>query len=573
MATSIQLTPDTEHRFEFDAGMNAERLLTHFDRIADGPDAVPRLRRFILDLAVRGKLVPQDPNDEPAPELLRRIAAEKARLVKAGEIRKPRELGVGEALTVPFEVPQSWHWVRLDSMGAIIGGGTPSANEPTNFAEPGHGIPWLTPADLGNHSGLFVSRGSRNLSEKGLQSSSATLMPAGTVLFTSRAPIGYVAIASNPISTNQGFKSVVPYVPDCSRFIALAMQCFAPEIDAKAPGTTFREVSGKIVAGVPFPLPPLAEQRRIVAKVDELMALCDRLEVARTERETTRNRLAAASLARLNAPVPDPAAFRKDAAFALDNLTPLTTRPDQIKALRQTILSLAIRGKLVPQAPSDEPASELLKRRKVAVLRTGPFEVPELWAWVIVGAVASSRLGKMLDKAKNKGTPQKYLRNINVRWFDFDLSDLLEMRFEDSELPEFALREGDVLICEGGEPGRAAVWDDREPDIYFQKAIHRVRFLDFVDSNFFVKALRESARDGRLAEYFTGTGIKHFTGKGLAAYSFPLPPLAEQHRIVAKVDELMALCDRLEVSLTTRDETRGRLLESVLHEALEQIRN
>ena len=187
-----------------------------------------------------------------------------------------------------------------------------------------------------------------------------------------------------------------------------------------------------------------------------------------------------------------------------------------------------------------------------------------------VGAVAVTRLGKMLDKAKNKGTPRRYLRNINVRWFDFDLSDLLEMRFEDSELSEFTLQFGDVLICEGGEPGRAAVWDGREDDIYFQKAIHRVRFLTIVDSGFFVKALRASADDGRLAEYFTGTGIKHFTGKRLAAYLFPLPPLPEQHRIITRVDELIALCDRLEASLATGEDTRRRLLDALLREVLMQ---
>ena len=398
--------------------MNANLLLTHFDRIADAPDAVPRLRRFILDLAVRGRLVPQEPDDEPASELVKRIEAEKGRLVRAGEIREPRDLDDGEAITVPFEIPQSWQLARLDSVGAIVGGGTPSANEAVNFAEPGQGIPWLTPADLGRYSELYVSRGSRDLTEKGLQSSSATLMPGGTVLFTSRAPIGYVAIAANPLSTNQGFKSIVPYVPDCSRFIALAMQCFAPEIDAKAPGTTFREVSGKIVAGVPFPLPPLAEQHRIVAKVDELMALCDRLEVARTARETTRNRLAAASLACLNAPGPDPAAFRKDAAFALENLTPLTTRPDQIKALRQTILNLAVRGKLVSQDPKDEPASELMERacRRMSLLvKSGEvskmkavnpvtmtdelFAVPKGWQW--------TRLGE-LSKLITKGSSPKW---------------------------------------------------------------------------------------------------------------------------------------------------------------------
>ena len=186
------------------------------------------------------------------------------------------------------------------------------------------------------------------------------MLPKGTVLFTSRAPIGYVAIAANPISTNQGFKSIVPYIVDCSRFVATAMKAFAPEIDAKAPGTTFKEVSGKIVAAIAFPLPPLAEQHRIVAKVDELMGLCARLETTRASREAARDRLAAASLARLNAP--DPETFQADARFALDALPALTTRPDQIKALRQTILNLAVRGKLAPQDAKDEPASELLKR-------------------------------------------------------------------------------------------------------------------------------------------------------------------------------------------------------------------
>lgn len=548
--------------------MNVERLFTHFDRVTDTPDAIPRLRRFILDLAVRGKLVPQDPNDEPASELLKRVAAEKKRMVEAGKVRKLRHLNKGDRIPAPFGIPQSWHWVRLDSVGAIIGGGTPSANEATNFAASGQGVPWLTPADLGGCPRQFISRGARDLSETGLKNSSATLMPKGTVLFTSRAPIGYVAIAENPISTNQGFKSIVPYISDCSRFVALSMKTFASEINAKAPGTTFKEVSGKIVASVPFPLPPLAEQRRIVAKVDELMALCDRLDAVRAERETTRDRIATASLARLNAPDPDPATFQTHAAFVLNHFTPLTTRPDQIKALRQTILNLAVRGKLVAQNPNDEPASELLRRRKIVVQGAGPFDLPGSWTWVNVGEVADSRLGKMLDKAKNKGMPREYLRNINVRWFDFDLSDVLEMRFEDSELPEFALRFGDVLICEGGEPGRAAVWDDRRRDIYFQKAIHRVRFQDFVDSKFFVKALRASADDGRLSEYFTGTGIKHFTGKGLAAYLFPLPPLAEQHRIVAKVDELMAVCDRLEEGLTTNTNTQRCLLDSFLHHVL-----
>ena len=182
--------------------MNPDQLLEHFHRIGDAPDAIPRLRRFILDLAVRGKLVPQDRQDEPAPDLLKRIEKEKARLVNAGDLRKPRDLDDGIELDLPFMIPATWRWVRLDTVGAIIGGGTPSATDPDNFVESGDGIPWLTPADLGGYSELYISRGARDLSEKGSKGSSATLMPAGTVLFTSRAPIGYVAIAANPISTN-----------------------------------------------------------------------------------------------------------------------------------------------------------------------------------------------------------------------------------------------------------------------------------------------------------------------------------------------------------------------------------
>ena len=351
--------------------MNAERLLAHYERIADTPEAIPRLRRFVLDLAVRGNLVAQDPNDEPVSEQLQQIAAGKMRLVRAGTIRKPRDLGGDEDLLAPFEIPATWHWVRLDQVGAIIAGGTPSASNSANFAVPGTGVPWLTPADLGGFSQLFISHGARDLSETGLKSSSATLMRAGTVLFTSRAPIGYVAISANPIATNQGFKSIVPYIPDCSRFIALAMKAFAPEIDANAPGTTFKEVSGKIVAGVPFPLPPLAEQHHIVTKVDELMALFNKLEAARTDREATRNRLAAASLGRLNAPDPDPTTFQNHAAFALENLTPLTIRPDLIKALRQTILNLAIRGKLTRQDPNEDRRNQ---RQVRATAEAGRFD-------------------------------------------------------------------------------------------------------------------------------------------------------------------------------------------------------
>ena len=503
--------------------MNADRLLAHYEKVADAPDAIPRLRHFILDLAVRGKLVEQDPNDEPA-----------AIIFAGGKRCKPQEFR-------PADTP-GWLVAPVGALLEFRYGKGMKESERLNEGP----VP------------VFGSNGIVGYCER-------PLTKGPSIIVGRKGSAGALNLCNSPSwTTDVAYFVEAPSFFDL-RYLLIGLQVLDLGSLGKGvkPGLSRSDAYDLLLS-----VPPLAEQRRIVAKVDELMALCDRLETARTERETTRDRLTTASLTRLDTPDPDPAVFQNHAGFALDSLSPLTTRPDQVKALRQTILNLAVRGKLVEQDPNDEPASELLKRRKIAVSRAGPFELPASWAWVNVAAVAIARLGKMLDKAKNKGTPHRYLRNINVRWFNFDLSDLLEMRFEDSELPEFTLRLGDVLICEGGEPGRAAVWDGREDDIYFQKAIHRVRFLNIVDSRFFVKALRASADDGRLVEYFTGTGIKHFTGKVLAAYLFPLPPLAEQHRIVAKVDKLMELCDRLEASLTTRDDTRSRLLAALLHEGL-----
>ena len=374
MATSIQRPPGTERRLDFDAGMNAERLLTHFDHIADGPDAVPRLRRFILDLAVRGKLVPQDPNDEPSSELLKRIAAEKARLVKAGEVKQSKSKR-GNMADAPFNLPASWQWVAVGNLFLYDAG---IKREPKVLNREF----WLLELeDIEKNTGRLLAR--MTAAERESKSTKSEFRVDDILYGKLRPYLNKVLVADILGYSTTEIVALRPYISLCSRYCALALRRpdFVDYVAQLGQGTKMPRLRTEDAVVAPFPLPPLAEQRRVVAKVDELIALCDRLEAARTERETTRNRLAAASLACLNAPDPDPAAFRNDAAFALDSLAPLTTRPDQIRALRQAILNLAVRGKLVSQNPNDEPASALLKRvnsKRMQLVESGEIRKPKM---------------------------------------------------------------------------------------------------------------------------------------------------------------------------------------------------
>lgn len=522
--------------------MTPERLLAHHERVADAPDAVPRMRRFVGDLAVRGKLLPQSPCEVP-----------------------PKGLPEPKATDQPFTLPSNWRWVRIGDQLELING---MAFKPSDWIDAGLRIVRIQ--NLNNPNAPFNFCKPEATRERSRIDNGAFLISWSGTPGTSFG--AFIWQRGKAVLNQHIFRCDFKTQAFTPEFLRLAINGRLDEMIEKAHGGVgLQHITKRKLEALLIPLPPLNEQHRIVAKVDELMALCDQLEEARAKREATRDRLTAASLARLN--TPDPATFPSDARFALEALPALSTRADQIERVRQTIRGLAVRGVLVPQAPSEKlPPS---RRRGAPSTAEAPasdlaHSIPSTWSWVRVDEVANARLGKMLDKAKNKGTLRRYLRNVNVRWFDFDLSDVAEMPFEESEIDEFSLRADDVMVCEGGEPGRAAVWDGREENIYFQKAIHRLRFVpESVYGPYFVLALRASADDGRLQTYFTGTGIKHLTGKGLSSFLFPLPPLAEQRRIVAKVDTLMALCSQLEASLAKSNESRRRLLEVLLHEALE----
>lgn len=190
----------------------------------------------------------------------------------------------------------------------------------------------------------------------------------------------------------------------------------------------------------------------------------------------------------------------------------------------------------------------------------------EGWEVKKIREVAKNSLGKMLDKAKNKGELKPYLRNINVRWFTFDLSDLLQMPFLPEESSKYTAVKGDVMICEGGYPGRAAIWTEDYP-IYFQKALHRVRFHEPDHNKWFLYYLYAQDKSGELKQHFSGTGIQHFTGEVLARFELPLPPLIEMRRIIMKFEELSAETQRLESIYRRKLTALDELKKSLLHQA------
>ena len=516
--------------------MNADRLLAHYEKVADAPDAIPRLRHFILDLAVRGKLVEQDPKDGNGSSLLVKVERAWAERISSGKVKKQKVWESPGFSDVPFEVPNNWALVRLGQAVELVNG---RAFKPSDWTPTG--LPIVRIQNLNNPTASF-NRYDGEVKDKFLIDTGDFLISWSGTPGTS---FGAHVWERGPAVLNQHiFKSII--IGDAFEipFLKLAINSRLLELIEQAHGGVgLQHITKPKLEAVALTLPPRAEQHRIVAKVDELMALCDRLEAARTEREATRDRLATASLARLNAPDPDPAVFQNCAAFAFDNLIPLTTRRDQIKALRQTILNLAVRGKLVEQDPEDESAAILLAGGK----RCKPQESrhADTLGWLVfpVGALLEFRYGKGKKASEriNEGPVPVFGSNGIVGYCEAPLT----------EAPS-------IIV---GRKGSAGALNLCNGPSWTTDVAYFVEAPNFFDLRYLLIGLQALHLES------LGKGVK----PGLSCsdvYDLPLsvPPLAEQHRIVAKVDELMALCDRLEASLTKGDDTRRGLLDALLHE-------
>ena len=517
------------------------------------------LRQKVLDLAIRGKLVPQDPNDEPASVLLEHIRQQKQQMVKEGklkakDIKNDTVIFVGEDNLhyekfadgsvkciedeIPFDLPEGWAWARLQSITSILTDGT---HKTPQYSDDGY---------------IFLS--SRNVTTGKIDWDNIMYIPETLhqELYTRLAPkVGDILLAKNGTT---GVAAIVDREEVFDVYVSLALiriveNTVDPAYVLRAIGSSYIQdyFNGSLKGiGVPnlhlehirkvlIPIPPHTEQFRIVLSADMLLPLVEQITADEAELRCL------------------------------------------VSASKSKILDLAIRGQLVPQNLSDEPASALLERiraekeelikqgkikrdKKESVIFRGEdnsyyvcqdthtesideqfvFELPDNWEWCSLLNIAKIELGKTLDSAKNTGDNYPYLRSVNVRWNEVDLSDLKEMRFEPEELDRYTVRQNDLLICEGGDVGRSCVWTD-EKEILYQNALHRVRFYSECNPFYFMYYMMYYESRGIIKALCKGVTIKHLTGNVLSLIPFALPPLEEQTRIVERLNRIFALLDSI----------------------------
>ena len=439
---------------------------------------------------------------------------------------------------VPFEIPQGWEWCRLNDLYNFIDyrGATPHKLS--------KGIPLITAKNVKQgyldytvkdfiSSEEYSNRLSRGVSHK------------GDILFTTEAPLGNVAIADLDVySAGQRLITLQAYIQcftnnDMFMFFMLS-PLFQELVMSYKTGTTVAGIKASKLKEVLIPTPPISEQSRIVKKLQTLLPFIEKYSRSQT------------LLNIFNTEIKD--------------------------KLRKSFLQEAIRGKLVPQIAEDGTAQELLEQIKAekqelvkegklkrsalndsVIFRGGdnryyekigkkcvditeeiPFEIPASWAWCHLNDIAESDLGKTMNKGQNSGELVPYLCSINVYWNKIDLSKIKQAQFTEIELAKYLLQKNDLLICEGGDIGRAAIWDINET-IYYQNALHRVRFYGKIFPKFFLYILSLYKALGLLDKKSKGMTIKHFTKSALNSIVIPLPPLLEQKRIIEKIEQLMQL--------------------------------
>lgn len=566
-------------------------LTDNLPLLAGAPNGIKKLRELILELAVRGKLVPQDASDEPASELLKRIAEEKARLVAEGKIKKQKPLAeIGEEET-PFEVPTNWAWTRLGELGLV---GSSSRVHQKDWQT--SGIPFYRAREIVRLSKDDFVENELFISEALYQelSTGESAPKVGDIMLTG---VGTIGVPYRVQKTDRFYfkdASVLIFknhIADNSDYLLkyFVSPLWIEKIHAESMGTTVHTLTIGRANETLCPLPPLAEQHRIVAKVDELMALCDRLDARQADADSAHAQLVQALLDSLTQ-ARDAEDFAQSWQRLAENFHTLFTTESSIDALKQTLLQLAVMGKLVPQAPKDEPASEFLKRiaeEKVRLVVEGRikkqspladvteaeklFALPGSWVWVRLEEIAQVGTG-----ATPLRTNPKYFDPATVNWVTSGETSQEFIRMTGQKVSSLALKETNLavypphtlIIAMYGQGKTRGQISELLIDACTNQACAAIQLFDPNPSHrryvkhFFVKSyddLRMLAAGGAQPNLNLGK-IKESV--------IPLPPLAEQHRIVAKLDQLMALCDQLKSRLSEARQVHEHLANALIGQVL-----
>lgn len=481
-----------------------------------------QLKNAILQEAIQGRLVPQDPNDEPASVLLDRIRKEKQQLVKAGKLKKKdlEEKPISED-EIPFEIPESWEWVRLITLSKYIHYGYTASAAPKGNSK------LLRITDIQDDKVNWVTVPFCTIKDNELQN--YQLHNRDILIARTGGTIGktYIVRELNEVAVFASYLiRAIPLKNVYEEYLKLFMgsPCYWTQLTDAASGTGQPNVNGQSLSNLIVPLPPLAEQKRIVAKIEDLLPKVEKYGKAQDE------------LNKLNEELPE--------------------------RLKKSILQEAIEGRLVPQDPNDEPASVLLQKireEKQQLVKEGklkkkdleekpisedeiPFEIPDTWKWSKIGYLFLHSSGKQLKGGDNEGSLHPYITTSNLYWDHFELGNLKSMYYKDSEIERCTAQKGDLLVCEGGDIGRSAIWP-YDYTICLQNHVHRLRPYLVGYTRFIYYVMWLYKHTGLIGG--KGIAIQGLSASALRDIIVPLPPLAEQKRIVAKIEQLLGEIDKL----------------------------
>ena len=540
--------------------MTPVKFIEEFDTIAEAPGGIERLRELVLQLAVRGKLVPQDEGDEPASRLLEQIAEEKARLERAKEIGKQKPVPPMEDSATAVELPKGWTWTCTAALGIV---------NPRNVAEDDAMVSFCPMPTIPTDYRQQVTPEIRHWGDikKGYThfADGDVVVAKITPCFQNRKSCVMTGLEGG-IGAGTTELHVIRIIADkvVPEYLLLFYRSpnFLQMGVERMTGTAGQQrVPREYFAYTPLPLPPLAEQHRIVAKVDELMGLIDRLEAARRNREDVRATARDSALAALrNATIPE----EVETAWTriAERMDELFTAPADLAPLREAVLQLAVQGRLVPQDEGEESAAvllerianekaELVKEKKISISKPlspvsqneAHFEVPQNWMWVRLGSLYHLEMGQ---------SPSSQFYNQTGYGLPFyqgkaDFGNRFPTVRYWCTKPTKIADKGDVLLSVRAPIGPTNIATE---SCCIGRGLAALRPLAEMPTEYLLWTLR--AFEEQLDGLGTGTTFKAVSRKLLEPFPLPLPPLAEQHRIVAKVDELMGRIDRLEQHLVVK---------------------